>query len=252
MATGNQRLSWQVIQRSSEATDDGREWHNKALERTRGKIQRSGSSMVASRSTPAFCMKIARNLLAAFLRRYRHKTQWQFFCSITVEHLIVQIGLVLMLLVVLLLLFGSLIALGALDTDQLFEDFAERQLGPGSDIPHRLDSNPLIVWKAVVLGPLLETLIFQSLPIGICRLLHFRAGVQMTASIALFFLAHLLQGVGSGICAGLVGGFYLAFTYIRWRHRSWWTAFWVTCASHVIHNGIVLITIIGSLLALPE
>lgn len=132
--------------------------------------------------------------------------------------------LVIGVLVVLLVAFGSL-------DEQSIVEFLE----PNRASTDLMNADPLFV---VVWGPFLETLLFQSLPIGFCRCLYFGRGVQMTASIALFFLAHLIKGVVSGIGAGLIGGFYLAFTYVRWRRRNWWTAFWVTWASHAINNGL--------------
>lgn len=97
---------------------------------------------------------------------------------------------------------------------------------------------PWIIGSVFVI-PWLETLVYQSMPIGICRRLGLGASMQVILSTSLFFTAHLSLGLSSGIAAGLVGGFYLAFTYIRWRRRSWWTAFWVTSLSHAIGNGLV-------------
>ena len=87
--------------------------------------------------------------------------------------------------------------------------------------------------------PWLETLVYQSLPIGLCRLLGLGTGAQALASIVAFFAVHLTLGLAPGLAAGLVGGFYLAFTYLRWRRQSWWTAVWVTSLSHAIGHGIV-------------
>jgi hypothetical protein len=40
----------------------------------------------------------------------------------------------------------------------------------------------------------------------------------------------------TGIAAGIVGGFYLAFTYTHWPRRSTGMAFLMTAAQHAIHN----------------
>jgi len=53
-------------------------------------------------------------------------------------------------------------------------------------------------------------------------------------------VAHALKGVTTGLAAGLLTGFYLAFTYAHWREQTRWTAFWTTAGSHAIHNGIVI------------
>jgi len=66
-----------------------------------------------------------------------------------------------------------------------------------------------------------------------------RFSIQVFASLVPFFLAHATEGLGTAIQAGLVGGFYLAFTYAHWRAQSRWTAFWTTALSHALHNGAV-------------
>ncbi len=38
------------------------------------------------------------------------------------------------------------------------------------------------------------------------------------------------------VIAGVVSGFYLAFTYVRWRELSLETAVWMTCGMHAAHN----------------
>ena len=69
-----------------------------------------------------------------------------------------------------------------------------------------------------------------------------RAGVarQTLVSLAVFFVAHVPSGLSTALAAGLVGGFYFAFTYVFWRRAAWWTAFWVTAASHFLHNAIAV------------
>jgi len=148
--------------------------------------------------------------------RYRHRTPWQFCWRVGVEGLVVSmlVGLPLM-------------ALG----------------GSQRDVPESL--GPWIV-GAVLVVPWLETLVYQSIPIGLCRRLGLGTTTQVIASTVAFFAAHLSLGLVSGIAAGLVGGFYLAFTYIRWRRCSWWTAVWVTALSHALGNGIVCLVVLGS------
>ncbi len=93
---------------------------------------------------------------------------------------------------------------------------------------------------AVVIAPIFETLIFQSLPVWIARLCGAIFSIQVAASVIPFFAAHAIEGIRTGIAAGLVSGFYLAFTYVHWREHSRWKAFWVTAVSHLIHNAIVI------------
>jgi Type II CAAX prenyl endopeptidase Rce1-like len=96
------------------------------------------------------------------------------------------------------------------------------------------------LFLGVLLAPVWETLIFQAFPIWIARRCNARFSVQILASVVPFFIAHALKGVTTGLAAGLLTGFYLAFTYAHWREQTRWTAFWTTAGSHAIHNGIVI------------
>lgn len=98
-----------------------------------------------------------------------------------------------------------------------------------------------LLFLGVIVAPLFETLIFQALPVWIARLYKAGFAVQLLSSIVPFFLAHVTEGLGTGLCAGLVGGFYFAFTYVHWRKISLWTAIWTTAVSHAIHNGLVIL-----------
>jgi hypothetical protein len=92
----------------------------------------------------------------------------------------------------------------------------------------------------VVVAPVLETLVFQAFPVWIARLCKARFSVQIVLSVVAFTIVHAVEGVQAGIAAGLAGGFYFAFTYVHWRERSRWQAFWVTAVSHAIHNAILI------------
>jgi len=141
-------------------------------------------------------------------QRYREREPWDFCWRITTECVII-----------------TLLASIALD---LF-GFGERDL----DL-----SYPVLLLVAVFIAPLLETLIFQALPVWIARLCKARLSVQVAASVVPFFAAHALEGIGTGIAAGLLVGFYLAFTYAHWRERRRWTAFWTTAVCHALHNTV--------------
>jgi hypothetical protein len=90
----------------------------------------------------------------------------------------------------------------------------------------------------IVLAPFLETLLFQSLPVMISRVLGFGFRGQLFAAWIPFAALHFLAGIGTGICAGIVSGFYIAFTYAHWRTVSLRSAFWMTCAYHALHNAL--------------
>lgn len=157
-----------------------------------------------------------RYLLALFLWRYRHWTPWQFCWRVGIEGLMASI-----------LVGVPFMAFGA----------------STRDVPDAL--GPWILGSVFVI-PWLETLIYQSIPIGLCRLLGLSTATQAIASIVAFFAAHLTLGLAPGLASGLVGGSYLAWTYIRWRRQSWWTAVWVTSLSHAIGNGIVSLILLAS------
>jgi hypothetical protein len=104
--------------------------------------------------------------------------------------------------------------------------------------PPRHDLHPSIkeFFSIVVFAPFFETIFLQSFPVMIARVLgsHFRG--QLLAAWIPFAALHFLAGIATGICAGVVGGFYIAFTYTHWRGVSLRSAFWMTCAYHALHN----------------
>ena len=143
-------------------------------------------------------------------QKYRQRSAWDFCWRIALEGTAVTVAI------------SAFISLFGL---------AERDL--------RMDVGLLLV-MGVVVAPVLETLIFQSLPVWVARLFKASFQVQVVASVVPFVLVHVTQGLGTGIAAGLVGGFYFAFTYVHWREQRRWTAFWVTAVSHAIHNAILI------------
>ena len=103
---------------------------------------------------------------------------------------------------------------------------------------------PVILAVILVGAPILETLLFQALPITIARWLKAGFKVQILASLVPFALVHLPEGIATGVCAGFVGGFYLAFTYAHWVEKSAWTALWTTTVAHFIRNSFAAALII--------
>lgn len=143
-------------------------------------------------------------------QRYRQRGPWDFCWRIALE------GTVVTLIAVVIL---NMLGCGQRDLN----------LGYG-----------YLLFVGVIVAPIVETLLFQSFPVWIARLCNARFQVQCAASIIPFYLAHAIEGVATGIAAGLICGGYLAFTYVHWRERSPWEAFWVTAVSHAIHNLIVI------------
>ena len=150
--------------------------------------------------------------IRAHFQRYRQRKPWDFCWRISIEGLLVALVFAIPL---------------------MFLGLSLREIKV---------SFPILLFSAVVVAPVLETFIFQAFPVWIARLCKARFSVQVAASVIPFFLAHAtIAGVGSGIAAGLISGFYLAFTYVHWREQKRWTAFWTTAVSHAIHNGILMI-----------
>jgi len=122
-------------------------------------------------------------------------------------------------------------------------------MSPMNKSPRSFLSIPLAAALILILvaAPILETLLFQALPIGIARLLRAKRSVQITISTAMFAAVHFPEGAPTGISAGLIGGFYLAFCFTAWLPRSFWTALWTTTISHGIRNlfAIVIIVVIA-------
>lgn len=150
------------------------------------------------------------NWIGSHFQRYRELKPWKFCWRIALEGTLVTLSVSIVL---------GFLGLSARD---LKMDFAA------------------LLFVGVVVAPVLETLLFQSLPVWIARLCKARFPVQLVSSVIPFALVHAMEGAGTGIAAGLTGGFYFAFTYVHWREQKRWTAFWVTAVSHAIHNGILI------------
>jgi hypothetical protein len=148
--------------------------------------------------------------ISKHFRRYRQREPWGFCWRIAIEGTIVALAIAFIL---------------------SFFDLPEREI-------------PFGFWPFLIIGvvvaPILETFVFQAFPVWIARLCKARFSVQVIVSVVPFFLAHVIEGIQTGIAAGLISGFYLAFTYVHWRKKRRWTAFWVTAVSHAIHNAIVI------------
>jgi hypothetical protein len=98
-----------------------------------------------------------------------------------------------------------------------------------------------LFFLAVIVAPLWETIAFQTLPIAAARYYKMSFRSQILVSTVLFTIPHMFHGIGTGLAAGLVGGFYLAFTYSHWVAQSQATAFAATALSHALRNGLALL-----------
>lgn len=159
-----------------------------------------------------------RRFLIAHFETYRRLGKWPFLWRISLEGLAVPLALGLALKV-------------------LFH------------LGERTDLADLPLWKllveGVVVGPFIETIFLQVIPVALVRRLRGGFWVQVLASTIIFAAAHFSSGIATVICAGLLSGFYIAFTYVHWRQTSLRSAIWMTTGMHALHN-LVIFAIAGA------
>jgi len=102
------------------------------------------------------------------------------------------------------------------------------------------------LWLVIILSPIIETIIFQMIPVEMLRRMGLKFYGQIFASIVPFAILHFSRSIGAGIGAGIIGGFYSSFAYVHWRQKSLWTAFWVTALSHALYNLAIFSMVIGN------
>jgi hypothetical protein len=161
------------------------------------------------------------NWLTRHFQRYRQRKPWAFCWRVSIEGMIIS------------LLCAFVLALLFPDLEREFPDWSPAKIF-------------LII---VLIAPVMETLQFQALPIFIARKFKAPFALQIIISMAIFAGLHLLEGILTAIAAGLVGGFYFAFSYAHWCQKSHWTAFWITALSHALQNAtaFTLLAISGQL-----
>lgn len=150
------------------------------------------------------------NWLGRHFEKHNARTPWDFCWRTAIEGM--------------LLSFAVVIALG------MFVQEPARELVKWSAAQ--------LIALAVVASPIIETLVFQVIPISIARALRAPLKVQILVSAALFALVHFIEGIGVGIGAGVIGGLYFAYAYAHWARKSFWTALWVTIVAHFLRNAI--------------
>lgn len=158
-------------------------------------------------------MRSVGRFLRAHFAAYRRRAKWSFLWRISIEGLLVPLVL-------------GLAIVWALQ------------------LPERADLNHMATWdlmvSAVVLAPFFETLLFQALPIAVARVCGWGFWAQVAVSNVLFALPHFGIAASTGIAAGVLSGFYIAFTYAHWRETSFRSALWMTAGMHSLHNLILL------------
>jgi hypothetical protein len=157
-------------------------------------------------------MRRIAHLILAHFDAHRNRNKWQFLWRITVEGLLVPSAILIAIQFAFNLRPHG--ALGAINSTSML-------IG------------------AIFLAPFIETILLQVLPIMVAR--HFGASywVQILASVVLFAASNFLFGIEVGILTGVIGGFYLAFTYLHWQQESFNTALLMTFGAHAAHNLVV-------------
>lgn len=117
-------------------------------------------------------------------------------------------------------------------------------------LPPRTNLNSLsdvaLAFGGIVLAPLLETLLFQSLFCAIGRWCNLGFWAQVVLVWIPFFLGHFGESAGTAWCVGLVGGFFFSLTYVTKRAESLGRAYWTTAALHALNNSCALGFILAS------
>ncbi len=108
----------------------------------------------------------------------------------------------------------------------------EQLITPVLDIPWQI---PLLV------APIVETLMFQWVPIWLAESLRQTVPIQIAVSTALFSLMHYSSGI-LGVLAAVASGLAFAYAWVQWRKKGlWWaiaatalTHFWVNAAAYAV------------------
>jgi hypothetical protein len=112
------------------------------------------------------------------------------------------------------------------------------------ELPERTDLQGLTPGRlfilVVVIAPFVETLISQAFPVMLARVWGFGFWGQVVASIMVFAPLHAPSGIATVLCAGVISGFYIAFTYVHWRQTSFRSALWMTSGTHAFHNLVLV------------
>ena len=172
------------------------------------------------------CPRLLRTVLrtvASHFAAHQRRAKWPFLWRVTLEGIGVSLTAVLVI--------GGIFDLG---------DRKDLDQWPVAE---------LVFWGCLV-APVIETFLCQMLPVMIARTLRLGFWMQIAVSVVFFAAAHAPSGAITVIGAGLTGGFYLAFTYVRWREESLWSAVYMTVGAHLVHNALLVpILLLGRIFA---
>lgn len=94
----------------------------------------------------------------------------------------------------------------------------------------------------VLIAPILETLVFQSLVFWTLKKTHVQGGFFWVLMITPFALVHSQFSISRAVGAGVVGGLYLGVSYVLARRRyPFFYAFAITASAHSLRNLFVVV-----------
>ncbi len=146
-------------------------------------------------------------------KNYRNMNVWAFFWRISME------------VILLAILFGMGIS-------YFFSKYCKD--------PFRAIPFPVFIVWGIVVAPIIETGLFQTIPISVSRRFKLHFNIQVLSGILLFALVHIAQGALIGFVSGVIGGFYLSFSYSVWIERKSRIAFLMTAGIHSIYNFVLI------------
>lgn len=92
-----------------------------------------------------------------------------------------------------------------------------------------------LLFMTILLGPLVETLLLQQIPVLLARRFHLPVTLQFAAGSVPFAILHFDAGAG-GVAAGIAGGLTYSLAYLTFLQKSRSKAYWLTAGSHAIYN----------------
>jgi hypothetical protein len=100
-----------------------------------------------------------------------------------------------------------------------------------------------IIFYAIVIAPLLETLEGQVLPIELARRLRASSAICVLLSGIVFGVGHYLNGgLAHGITAFFTG-LILGYGYVALRSHGLWPAYVASSTAHAMHNTLAIVAI---------
>lgn len=106
-----------------------------------------------------------------------------------------------------------------------------------------IETNTRFYTSAILIAPILETLIAQFGVFEICLSLQVNKSLCFYISWCAFFVMHLENDLFSALVAGLPAGYFLSKTYLVWRQDSKRVAVVMTTTCHCVYNAVICLLI---------